>query len=171
MVLPIPPLRWRPCSLYRRPGPHPCGLRSGRVPTWRRNGGAGCTAAGLPMDSVHGRKACLRGRAAAVFAERPAGTAETVGAPTVTSPLERCAGHLLYHQRGKPCWRRRGHSALLNPFITRTATAAPSSPRADARVTLRLLQRPCALCSGCFVAKYLHRALEALWRELCFKLG
>ena len=39
------------------------------------------------MDSVHGRKACLRGRAAAVFAERPAGTAETVGVPMVTSPF------------------------------------------------------------------------------------
>ena len=159
----------RRCSLsfYRPPGPHPRVLRGGRVPTWRRNGGAGCTAAEVPMDSVHGRKACLRGRAAAVFAERPAGTAETVGVPTVTALLERCAGHLLYHQRGKPCWRRRGHSALLTPFITRTATAAPSSSRADARVTLRLLQRPCALCSGSFVAKYPRRAREALPRELC----
>ena len=83
------------------------------------------------------------------------------GVPTVTSSLERCAGQLLYHQSGKLCWRRRRHRALLTPFITGTATATPSLSRADARVTLRLLQSPCALCSGSFAAKYPLRALEA----------
>ena len=53
-----PLLRWCSPSFYRRLGPHPGALRGGRVPTWRRSRGAGCTAAGMPMDPVHGRKAC-----------------------------------------------------------------------------------------------------------------
>ena len=125
------------------------------------SGGAGCTTARWSMDSVHGRKACLRGRAAvssvlgrssSVLKRRAvADKLQTLqsgsrvrqrpwGVPAVTSSLERCAGQLLYHQRGKLRWRRRRHRALLTPFITGTATATLSLSRTQTRAS------PCGCC-------------------------
>ena len=144
--------------------------------------GAGCTTARSFMDSVHGRKACLRGRAAvssvlgrgsSVLKRRAVADKLQIlqsvsqarqrpwGMPTVTSSLERCAGQLRYHQRGKLCWRRRGHRALLTPFITGTATVTLLLSCAQTRASpLRPQQSPCALCSASLAVKYPLRGLR-----------
>ena len=113
-------------------------------------------------------KVARRGRQVAGGAERLAGAAEIVVEPTMTIVLERCAVHQLYHQRGKS-WRSwRWRRGFVDPFyhgngngdaaaVVRAGRARHSAAAAE---PMCALQRPCALYSATFVAKYSLRGLR-----------
>ena len=76
----------------------------------------------------------------------------SVGQPTVTSAVQVVALSRKWRGREPPLLG----AALLTALYTRMATAALSSWRAGAPVTLQRAQSPCALCRGdraCFVGK------------------
>ena len=114
-----------------------------------------------PWTRLFRVKAAHCGRQVADLAERLAGAAETVGCARSDVVVGALCRPTALSPKRKASLAAQGTQNFVDPFYHGSGNCdAVAAVRADARVTLRPQQSPCALCSASFVAKYPLRGLR-----------
>ena len=132
------------CSLVHGLGPW-----SQSLPSWQNS----CLL--RPWTRLFRVKAARCGRQAADFAECLAGAAETVGSAHSDVVVGALCRPTALSPKRKASLAAQGTQSFVDPFYHGNGNCdAVAVVRADARVTLRPQQSPCALCSASLAVKY-----------------